>query len=331
MAQLNKQKVKFVISVDTEEEWDWSGPFPQKDFSVDNVQQIPAFQKFCQKLGIKPSYFVDYAVANDPASVAILNSAVAGGKGEIAAHLHPWCNPPYYGQTTEFESHVINLPIEQVEAKLEQLTDKLKTVFNTEPRAFRTGRWGISGDVLKLLVKFGYDIDSSVYPYYSHKFFTCQGAPIHPYWPDYANVVKAGEQRSLLQIPVSVGFNNTNFALSSKFHRLLEESWLNHLRPVGLAWHTGLLRKHYLCPELASASDMICLAKNMLKRGETVFHMYLHSSSLLTSATGFMKDGEGAHTILERIQPVFEYLQQNADVECMTISQVADWFKQEQA
>ncbi|EWH11139.1 WalW protein [Catenovulum agarivorans DS-2] len=331
MAPLHKPKVKFVISVDTEEEWDWSGPFPQKDFSVDNVQQIPAFQNFCQGLGIKPSYFVDYAVANDPNSVDLLNSAVAGGKGEIAAHLHPWCNPPYYAQTTEFESHVINLPIGQVEAKLKQLTDKLKTVFNTHPRAFRTGRWGISGDVLKLLVKFGYDIDSSVYPYYRHKFFTCQGAPIYPYFPDFDNVVNTGEQRDILQIPVSVGFNHANFALSNKIHNWIETPALQWLRPVGVAWHSRLLRKHYLCPELSTAKDMICLVKSMLKRNEKVFHMYLHSSSLLTSSTGFMRDGEGAHTIVERIQPVFEYLQQNADVECMTISQVADWFKQEQA
>lgn len=329
MPQQHKQQIKFIISVDTEEEWDWSGPFPQKDFSVDNIQQIPAFQSFCQSLGIKPSYFVDYAVADDANSVEILKKAVAGGKGEIAAHLHPWCNPPYYGQTSEFESHVINLPLAQVEEKLSQLTKKLQEAFSTTPRAFRTGRWGISGDVLQLLVKYGYDIDSSVYPFYSHKFFNCQGAPIQPYWPDYSNVIEAGEQRELMQIPVSVGFNNNNFKLSSKFHQILEETWLNKLRPVGLAWHTGLLRKHYLCPELSTADDMICLVKNMLKRGECVFHMYLHSSSLLASATGFMKDGEGAHTIVERIQPVFEYLQQNAEVECMTISQVADWFKQE--
>ena len=74
MDKLNKQDVIFILSVDTEEEWDWSGDFPQTNFSVDNVEHIPAFQVFCENLGIRPTYFTDYAVAADPAAVGILIS-----------------------------------------------------------------------------------------------------------------------------------------------------------------------------------------------------------------------------------------------------------------
>ncbi|PTB98586.1 WalW protein, partial [Marinobacter sp. Z-F4-2] len=38
------RKVYFVLSVDTEEEWDWDGPFPNKVISVENVDHLPVFQ-----------------------------------------------------------------------------------------------------------------------------------------------------------------------------------------------------------------------------------------------------------------------------------------------
>ena len=66
MVKQHKPDVIFVLSVDTEEEWDWSDEFPQKDFSVSNVKQIPKLQAFCEELGIRPTYFTDYAVVENP-------------------------------------------------------------------------------------------------------------------------------------------------------------------------------------------------------------------------------------------------------------------------
>lgn len=329
MSQLQaKSKIKFILSVDTEEEWDWSGPFPQSDFSVSNIQQIPEFQKFCQALGIVPTYFVDYAVANDPASVAILKRPLQAQACEIAAHLHPWCNPPYYGETGEKESHVVNLPLAQVETKLIALTSKLKDVFSVQPRAFRTGRWGINGAVLQLLVEQGYNIDSSVYPFYSHPYFSCQGAPIKPYWPDYSNELKQSEQRNLLELPVTVGFNNKHFHTSNKIHECLSSPLFSWARPIGVAWHTGLLKKLYMCPELSTSDEMITLADKVVKRGDNLIHMYMHSSSLVPHATGFMKEGDTAQTLYRRIQSVVEHLRMLGEVECLTISSAAEHYKQ---
>lgn len=328
MSQLpEKPNIKFVLSVDTEEEWDWSGPFPQQDFSVGNIDKIPEFQRFCQSLGIKPSYFVDYAVANDPASVAILKQALETKSCEIAAHLHPWCNPPYYGKTGEKESHVVNLPIEQVETKLAELTQKLNQEFGVQPQAFRTGRWGITGEVLALLAKYGYTIDSSVYPFYLHPYFTCQGAPITPYWPDFDNALKTGTQRKLLQLPVTVGFNNKHFHLSNKVHQCLSSPTLSWLRPIGVAWHTGVLRKLYMCPELSNSEEMCVLANKVIERGDNLIHMYMHSSSLVPNVTGFMKEGQGASILFKRIQLLVEHLKQVANVEFLTVSSAAKYYK----
>jgi len=47
--------VRFLLSVDTEEEFDWGGRFPQEDCSVENIQCIPAFQEFCETIDIRPT------------------------------------------------------------------------------------------------------------------------------------------------------------------------------------------------------------------------------------------------------------------------------------
>ena len=132
MALLDKPKIQFILSVDTEEEWDWSGPFPDQNFSVDNVYEIPAFQLYCQELGIKPTYLVDHAVSNNLKSAAILRE-LPKEHCEIGAHLHPWVNPPFTEKTTEFLSHVINLPINSVEAKLVELIKSIQNNIGITP------------------------------------------------------------------------------------------------------------------------------------------------------------------------------------------------------
>ena len=321
---MTKPKVKFVISVDTEEEWDWSGPFPQNNFSVENIKLVPIFQEFCQKNGLRPTYFVDHAVAVDTESADILRQPLKQQQCEIAAHLHPWCNPPYYGVTGEKESHVVNLPLRVVEEKLRELTECITHSFDVKPRAFRTGRWGISGEVLALLTQYGYDIDSSVYPYYTHKYFSCQGAPLSPYWPSFDNVTKCSDQRKIIEVPVTVGFNWKNFDKANAFYERLSKSSAAKFKAVGLAWYLRLLRKHYLCPELSTAEEMIELIDNLMAQKQPIMHMYLHSSSFLTGVTGFVKSDDPLTTMLERIRGVIEHLKKTADVEFCTISEAAN-------
>ena len=45
-------KLLFVLSVDTEEEFDWEGGFPQENCSVDNIRYLPEFHQFCESLNI---------------------------------------------------------------------------------------------------------------------------------------------------------------------------------------------------------------------------------------------------------------------------------------
>ncbi|MEC7284107.1 MAG: WalW protein, partial [Pseudomonadota bacterium] len=213
---MHKQDVLFVLTIDTEEEWQWDEEFPQHNCSVENVEKLPAFQTFCESLGIRPTYFADYAVASNNVGSQTLRTFAKSNSAEIGAHLHPWCNPPYFGKTTEAESHVINLPLEQVEQKLDALNALLHDEIGVRPQSFRSGRWGVSAKMLRLLASRGYVVDSSVYPFYRNDYFSCLGAPESPYWPSFDNALAPGEQRQLLELPVTAGFNIQNFSLAER-------------------------------------------------------------------------------------------------------------------
>jgi len=330
MASQHKPDVLFVLSIDTEEEWDWSGPFPENNFSVENIQQLPKFQGFCETLGIRPTYFVDYAVADNPESVKALKTFSDNNLCEIGAHLHPWCNPPYFGERGEKESHVINLPTSQVEDKLDALIKILNKQFNIMPNAFRTGRWGIDSNVLQLLVKKGFQIDSSMYPFYKNEYFNCEKAMLEPYWPDYDTPIKKGAQRNIVEFPVTVGFNRADYSTMLKIYNAVSLPAIAPLHLVGILWHTQLLRKLYLSPEVTSGKDMLPLIDFSLNNNHPVIHMYFHSSSLLDDATGFMQ-GKNTHNIIcNNIRQVIDYTKQKANIKFCTISEAVSILKQKE-
>lgn len=315
-----KPEVLFILSVDTEEEWDWSGPFPNSDFSVDNAKELPAFQNFCQELGIKPTYLVDYAIANDPYAVSILNG-FNQNECEIGAHLHPWANPPFFNETSEFTSHVVNLPIEHVEQKLAALVEKIEENFKLAPNCFRTGRWGINGEVIELLEKYNISVDSSAYPLYVNKYFSCEQAPCKPYWPALTDTNLSGQQKAVLEIPVTTGFNRSATQLCQTIHKACEHKPLSWLRLNGLLWHSLLLRKLYLSPELCTSSDMIRLVKTQLQQKQQVFHMFMHSSTLVERVTGLNNEPHARELLCQRIKDVIHYMQQYVTIKFCTLSE----------
>jgi len=322
MHMLEKPNIQFILSVDTEEEWDWSGSFPEKDFSVKNVNEIPAFQLYCQELGIKPTYLVDHAVSNNLESAAIIRQ-LPQDYCEIGAHLHPWANPPFTGKTTEFLSHVINLPIDIVEAKLEELVSSIQQNIGVRPTSFRTGRWGINGAVIELLAKYKFEVDSSIYPLYYNEFFSCETAPTQHYKPSLANtnIHDKDQTHNIIELPVSCGFNRSNYAIAQNMHKLFEKRPFSWLKVNGILWHTLLLRKIYLSPELCSSKDMIRLIDNKFKNGDRCFHMYLHSSSLLTNVTGLNNELNARENICQRISEVIHHLSHIANVEFLTLTE----------
>ncbi len=316
-----KKQITLLLSVDTEEEWDWDGPFPERNFSVENLHSLPKFQHFCETVGIRPCYFVDYAAAQELTKQTEFMARAKLSKCELGAHLHPWANPPYFDKATEENSHVVNLPITQVEQKLDSLLALFSDKLECQPKAFRTGRWGISEDIMNLLYLRGFDIDSSVYPFYKNASFNCYGAPLKPYWPDTNNVLAMGSQRNIMEMPVTVGFNRRSFNTAAKIHDLCQHTSLQMLKATAFLWHSNLLRKIYFSPEVSNTENMIKLADSAINNGQQCLHMYFHSSNLIDNATGFLKSKNAYSLICGRIKRVLTHLNKHYEVNYMTPSE----------
>jgi hypothetical protein len=314
-------KCLFVLSIDTEEEWDWNGPFPNEVISVENVAEIPEFQNGLNKLGIIPTYLLDYAVIdNSKARNTLQTVQQQNPEIEFGAHLHPWVTPPIVNTLAEADSHIVNLPIETVQLQIDTLKNSITEYFGRAPTSFRSGRWGINNQILSYLLDSGFTVDSSVYPFYKNKWFNYQNTSLFPgfLYP------KENREESIFELPVTAGFNYKNFGFANAAQQFLEKKPMNYLRPIGLLWQLGLLRKIYLSPELSTATDMITLCKKAMAINAPVIHMNLHSSSLLPGATSYVKDRNEKLKMIEKISRVVEYLNDHCELTMCTVSQAAE-------
>src|SRR3954470_127083 len=101
---------RFTVSVDTEEAFDWTGPFCRDGHHNRAIAALPRFQQRMEAAGVKPLYLVNHAVAADPEAAAVLRSIHSGGKASVGTHLHPWNTPPFEERVTRRNSFAGNLP-----------------------------------------------------------------------------------------------------------------------------------------------------------------------------------------------------------------------------
>ena len=321
------RKVYFVLSVDTEEEWDWDGPFPNKVISVENVVHLPAFQNQLNDLGLRTSYFLDYAVMEDANARDVLADLYKQNPGiEYGAHLHPWVTPPIVPVESEADSHIVNLPIDIVAEQLRSLTSTITELTGRQPTSFRSGRWGINDNILRELSEQGYLVDSSIYPFYENDWFSCAD---YDSWPLAMSYLRTKPE--LIELPVTAGFNHRPFTKAQRLHKTLEQPGWARFRVIGVLWALTLHRKIYLSPELSTSRDMISLCKKMLQAECPVIHMYLHSSSLLPGSTRYVQSKKDKHRLMKRIESVVDFLRSHCDVEPLVITEAALRLREEGA
>ena len=155
------------------------------------------------------------------------------------------------------------------------------------------------------------------------EYFDCEQTPLEPYWPDYGSPMEKGTQRNLSEIPVTVGFKRKNYRFMRSVYNTISHPSLYHLHLVAIFWHTHLLRKLYLCPEVTASDDMRLLVKSALANEQPVIHMYFHSSSLVDGATGFMEQENAYDVICSNIENIVEYIKSVANIRFCTISEAS--------
>ena len=297
-----------VVMVDAEAEFDWDGPFLRTLVSVRNLeQQIIAHHVF-DRLHVRPTYLVDYAVATQSEGYEPIRELLRSGRCEIGTHLQPWENPPFAEEPSVRTSFNHNLPAWLQKAKLERLTDAIVTNFGVRPTTYRAGRYGVGDEIAWILASLGYQIDVSVLP--GHDLRRRHGPDFRrafnqPYW--------FGSDRELLEIPLTTGF--AGMLARGDDPQVFDASVYTAIsQPEATKWHLpgvfarlGLLERITLTPEGMSIQELKRLTRLLLRRGQRVFTFNYHSSSLLPGYTPYVRTRADLDRMIGTIDEYLHY------------------------
>lgn len=193
---------RFLISVDTEEEFDWDGPFKRSGHTNVSVSKLERFQSFVEKYSVKPVYFVDYSIVENDDAASFLKTVVKSDAASVGVHMHPWINPPFEEEVNNYNSFAGNLPKELEEKKILKLRDIIVEKTGKRPIIYRAGRYGVGPNSIDILSEHGFSIDSSVRSRFDYSSES---------GPDFAHIgpepLWLDQERRLLELPLTTVFS----------------------------------------------------------------------------------------------------------------------------
>jgi hypothetical protein len=292
-------KPRFVVFVDTEEEFDWTKPQSRDETSTETIKFLPEFQRLMDSHGARPSYLIDYPVANNAASRAIMRELVDAGNCTVGTQLHPWVNPPFSEEVCLFNSFVGNLPVELECEKLRVLTETIEKCTGVRPDIYRAGRYGVGPNTAAILEEAGYRMDVSVRPHfdYSH-----EGGPVftrhdsQPYW--------AGPKGELLEFPLGVSFTG----MLRHYGRLIYGNGRTRSRLFGPLSRSGLLSRVALTPEEMPLEFVRPAIRAMLDDGIKYISISFHSPSLVPGHTPYVRNSAELNAFYRWWDKILDYL-----------------------
>lgn len=292
---------RFLLTIDTEEEFDWTKPLAREEHTVLTVARLAKFQEFCEGQGVVPVYLVDYPIATSPAAVEILRPAIAAAKAEVGVQLHPWVSPPHDEDVNERNSFAGNLPPALEQAKFRNLRDVIAKNFGTAPLIYRAGRYGAGPNTAEILASGGIAIDSSVRSCFD---YSLQGGPnfrdfpVRPYWLD--------RSKGLMELPLTTVY----WGLLHQFGAWLYPQMWRVPRLRGLLARVGLLERIPLTPEGVTVEEAVRGIDIAIDMGLPVLVLSFHSPSLAPGYTPYVRSEDDLDALYDWWRQVFAYLRQ---------------------
>jgi hypothetical protein len=312
-----------IVAVDTEAEFDWTGPFLRTHTSVRNLRNQTMAQEIFDRYGVRPIYLVDYAVATQSDGYMPLREIVQSGRCEIGAHLHPWVTPPFAEELSDRTSFSHNLPTWLQKEKLARLTEAIVSNFGVHPISYRAGRYGVGEEIAGVLEPLDYRIDMSVQPGIDMRRIhgpDFRQALDKPYW--------FGGGWPLLEIPATPAFTGLIAhavlprALGVQLYDLISRPRLNRMRSLGIFARLRLLERLPLTPEGVTFDELRRLTYILLSRGKRAFVFSYHSSSLLPGNTGYVRSSSELSDFLRTIAGYLEFFMREIGGISMTPSEL---------
>ncbi|NWK98665.1 WalW protein [Sphingobium lactosutens] len=271
---------RFMLFVDTEEEFDWNAPFSRTGHSVSVVDGMAKGQAFFAAAGVKPIYVTDYPVVESDVVAAMMGQWLSDGTADIGAHLHPWVNPPHVEEVNATNSYVGFLPEAVERAKLEALCQRIEVRFGARPIAYRAGRYGVGPNSARLLEEAGFRLDSSVrsrFDYSAQHGPDFRGLPQNPYW--------AGQERTLVELPLSTAFVGLMRNGGERLYRAAQK-----MGPLaGVLSRTAMLSRVPLTPEGVPVQEAIAAIDALIEEDVRVLNFSFHSPTLAPGHTPYVR------------------------------------------
>lgn len=306
---------RYMISVDTEEEFDWSGPFTRDQHGTRHIGAIPKFQSLCEDNGARPAYLVDYPILEDAAAVDMLGGYAEAGKADIGAQLHPWVNPPFDEIVNLKNSYACNLSPALEREKLRILHAGIAEKFKMKPDIYRAGRYGAGPATPSILQELGIAFDSSVrtnFDYTEQDGPDFSDASLNPYWVGHGK---------LIELPLTTVFRGGLSALSAPVYFDILASQTSR----SVMARTGLLERIPLTPEgvpLAKAIEGINAA---LTQKVGILNFSFHSPSLEPGHTSYVRNADDLKAFYDWWRGVFAHLEKRG-VKPISVSELKSQF-----
>ncbi|MBB4615173.1 polysaccharide deacetylase family protein [Novosphingobium taihuense] len=294
---------RFVVTVDTEEEFDWTKPLDRTSHGLDHLPRLAKFQQFCEGLGVIPIYLVDFPVASDPRAAEVLRDAVNAGRAEIGVQLHPWVSPPHDEVVNVHNSFAGNLPRELERAKFRKLRDTIEQAFGVGLTIYRAGRYGVGPNTAEILSECAIGIDTSVrsrFDYSSTGGPNFRDHPLHPWWIDRRN--------GLMEMPLTTVFAGT---LRNYGPALYPAMWrVPRLR--GALARLRLLDRIPLTPEGVTLDEALTGIDMALEDRLPLLVFSFHSPSLRPGLTPYVRSEDDLDRFYDWWRGIFAYLAHNS-------------------
>ena len=304
-----RQKARFapgfgqrsLLTVDTEEEFDWEGDFSASDHGLKHLKSIAEFQQFAENIGVVPTYLIDWPIASSGRAQEMLGDYVRRGTAEIGIQLHPWVNPPFEEDVNPYNSYAGNLPHALEREKFLRLQERIIERFNCTPQIYRAGRYGLGTQSARMLTDARVAIDSSVrslYDYRSGGGPDYSQHPLEPYWVD--------DRHQLLELPLTTVF----WGLLRHQGRWLFPRMAKLPRANGILARTRLLERIALTPEGVPKEAAIRGIDMAIDDGLPVLVLSFHSPSLMPGLTPYVRSEDDLDEFYDWLRGVYAYLEQ---------------------
>lgn len=289
---------RILLTVDTEEEFDWTAPFSATGHDLKHVPAIARFQSLCEDLEIVPLYLVDWPIVQSKAAVELLGEAVKRGAAEVGVQLHPWVNPPHDETVNTINSFAGNLSPELEAAKFTRLRDAIEEKFGVAPLCYRAGRYGLGPNTAELLTDKGIAIDTSVranYDYSDRHGPDYSKHPLKPYWVD--------AEKTLLELPVTT----VHWGLLRQNARALAPLIQRFPKIAGILARTRILEKIPLTPEGITTDEALRGADIAIDEGLPVIVLSLHSPTLEPGHTPYVRNEAELESLYDWLKTIITY------------------------